>query len=163
MINMMNKLENNSKSLDGLSFHDCKVYALGYDEKNNQFLLDVDYISSEWTLDENGYYSFEVVPSTFVFENAWDININISMDNELIIDGIERSNPAIPRNINYLPENTMEYDWKIDFLQGEIILKAIGFSIYQRKEATLQKSLNLTIDDRNGISLKKEGILCQIY
>ena len=152
----------NKLFLNNISFHDSKVYAFGYDEKNNQFLLDVDYISSEWILGENGYYSFDVVPSTFVFENAWNIIIDISMDEPIIIDTIVRDNPKA-KNVDCLPKNAIEYDWKIEFLQGEITLKAIGFSIYQRKEATLQKSLNLTIDDRNGISLKKEGILCQIY
>jgi len=155
----MNKLGNNIKSLDEFSFHDCKVYALGYDEKNNQLLLDVDYISSEWILEENDSYSFKIAPSTFVFENAWDININVSMDNELIIDEIKRFNPTIPRNIEYLPKNTMEYDWEIEFLRGEITLKSIGLSIYQRQKAIIQKAQSLTMDGRKGISLIKEGIL----
>jgi len=148
--------------LDEISFHDCKVYAFGYDEKNYQFLLDVDYISSEWVLEENGYYSFNVVPSTFVFENAWDINIDISMNEAPIIDDIMRNNPNKPKNIDHLPENTLEYDWKIEFLNGEITFKSIGFFIYQRQKAIMQKSQNLTIDERKGISLKKEGVLLQI-
>jgi len=152
----------NKLFLNEISFHDCKVYAFGYDEKNNQFLLDVDYISSEWTLEENGYYSFDVVPSTFVFENAWNININISMDNAPIIDDIIRDNPIKPKNIDYLPENTLEYDWKIEFLRGEITFKSIGFSIFLRQEVIKQKSQSLTIDERKGISFKKEGILYQI-
>jgi len=153
----------NKLFLDKISFHDNKVHAFGYDEKNNQFLLDVDYISSEWILEENGYYSFDIVPSTFVFENAWDININISMgSSELIIDEIDCSNPVSPRNIDYLPKNSMEYDWKIEFLQGEITFKAISFSIYQRQNEILQKSQTLTTDKRKDISLKKEGILYQI-
>lgn len=152
----------NQLFLDKISFHDCKIYALGYDEKNNQFLLDVDYISSEWILEENGYYSFEVAPSTFVFENAWDIDINISMNNALIIDTIEKNNPTKPKNADYLPENTLEYDWKIELLQGEITFKSIGFYIYQRQKKGLLKHQVLTIDERKGISLKKEGILYQI-
>jgi hypothetical protein len=72
--------------LDKISFHDCKVYASGYDEKSNQLLLDVDYISSDWVLEKNGYYSFSIVPATFLFENAWDIEINVSMNDALIID-----------------------------------------------------------------------------
>ena len=147
--------------LDNISFHDCKVHAFGYDKKDNQFLLDVDHISSEWILEENGYYSFKIIPSTFVFENAWNINFNMSMDNELIIDEIERFNPTIPHNIDYLPKNTIEYDWKIEFLRGEIIFKSIGFFIYQRQNEILQDQM-LTIDERIGICLKKEGIIYEV-
>jgi hypothetical protein len=147
--------------LDNISFHDCKVYAFGYDEKNNQFLLDVDYISSEWILEKNGYYSFNIVPSTFVFENAWDIEINISMGDALIIDEITRDNPKL-KNFDGFPENTKEYDWKIEFLQGEINFKSISFSIYQRQKEITQKSRLLTMDDRRGISLQKEGTIYQI-
>ena len=147
--------------LDKISFHDCKVYASGYDEKSNQLLLDVDYISSDWVLEKNGYYSFSIVPATFLFENAWDIEINVSMNDALIIDRIERSNPKL-KNIDYFPENTVEYDWKIEFLQGEITFKSIGLSIYQRKKGIIQQSQSLTIDQRNGISLRKEGVLYQV-
>jgi hypothetical protein len=120
----------NKLFLDEINLHDCKIYSLGYNEKNNQFLLDVDYISSEWVLEQNGYYSFTIKQAIFAFENAWDININISMDNVLIIDDVIISNPHNPKNVACFSENTLEYDWKIELFQGEITFKSIGFSIY---------------------------------
>jgi len=151
----------NKLFLDKISFHDCKVYAFGYDEKSNQFLLDVDYISSEWILEENGYYSFNTIPSTFIFENAWNIEINVSMNDTLIIDNIVRNNPKL-KNSDCLPQNAIEYDWKIELLQGEITFKSIGFFMYQRQREVIQQTQNITENNRNDISFKKEGVLYKI-
>jgi len=159
MIELENKLK--QIPLKDINFHDCKIYAWGFDSDKNQLLMDIDLIY-EWIVTKNNNYVFRVAPTTLVFENVWDVSMDISMDNELIIDKIEYSNPVVPRNIDYLPKETKEYDWKIEFLQGEITFKAISFSIYQRQKEVLQKSQTLTMDDRKDISLRKEGILYQI-
>ncbi|MEA4915906.1 hypothetical protein SDC9_189404 [bioreactor metagenome] len=111
---MMNKnaFIGNKVALEDLVFHDCKIYGFGFNIENNELLVDIDYIE-EWIKEENDdYYSFVVFPSTLIFENVWDLNIDISTNIELIIDNIERSNPNIPRNISYLPNFSREYDGK---------------------------------------------------
>jgi len=101
-----------------MNFHDCRVYAWGFEPDNNQLLIDVDYIF-EWIKNEENTYTFKVAPCTFVFENVWNLSIDIGMNMDLIINDIEIKNPVIPRNINYLSKEVKEYDWKIDFLQGK--------------------------------------------
>jgi len=142
------------KSFDALNFHDCRIYAIGFEK--NKLLFDIDFIE-EWDLEQNEY-NFKIYPATLVFENVWDIDINIEMDTDLIIDNIERNNPQIPRNIKYLLPYSKEYDWNIDLMVGEIRFKSIGLRIFQRKKIEISKNQNLTMQDRNGISLEEKGI-----
>ena len=104
-----------------------------------------------------------MIPSTLVFENVWDLNMDISTDLDLIIDNIERSNPCIPRNIEYLPDFSKEYNWKIALIQGEINFKSIGMKIYQRGKKIKQKSQTLEMENRGGIILEKNGLLRVIH
>lgn len=147
-------------TVEDINFHDCKVYSLGFNSEENQFLIDIDFIV-EW-IEKHGYYLFQVVPSTLVFENVWDLNIDISMDAELIIDNIKRLNPTTPRNIKYLSPATKEYDWTIELLQGEINFKSIGFRIYKRKEVRKQKSQSIKMEERGGFSLEEQGEIISV-
>ncbi len=142
---------------EDINFHDCKIYAIGFNTEKNQLLIDIDFITEWITKNDNKNYSFCVVPSTLVFENVWDVNMDISMDMELIIDTISRSNPVIPKNIDYLSKSAKEYDWTIELLQGEIRFKSIAIKICQRGETFKQKMQVINLKHRGGISLKEEG------
>ena len=145
-------------NFSSFNFHDSPIYAIGFDKSASELLLDIDLIF-EWVKEQDNYYSFLLAPCTIVFKNVWDIEMDISMNMDMIIDNIVRENPTAPRNINYLPENAHEFDWKIELLQGEISFKSIGFDFYQRKEKTQKKTQSLSFDERGYISLEKSGIL----
>lgn len=153
--------DKNLVSFEDIGFHDCKIYACGFDSEKNQLLIDIDFIT-QWIDSEGGTYSFGVLPATLIFENVWDLLLDVSMDINLFINNIERTNPVTPRNIDYLPINSKEYSWRIELLQGEICFKSIGFSMYYRQPELIQKSQTLTMEARGGICLKKEGVLYQI-
>lgn len=138
-----------------LNFHDCSIYAFGFDKESYQFLIDIDLIINWLEIGES--FTFELCPATVVFNNAWDIEFDISINLDLIIDNISRTNPRIPKNIEFLPKSSIEYDWTIDTLQGSIKLKSIGMSIYQRKDLCRQKEQTLSFNKRDSISLNKEG------
>lgn len=153
----------NKVVLEDLVFHDCKIYGIGFNTANNELFIDIDFIE-EWINEKNSnYYSFILIPSTLIFENVWDLNMDISTDLELIIDNIERFNPCTPPNIDYLPEFSKEYDWKIELIQGEINFKSIGMKIYQRGKKVKQKSQTLEMENRGGITLEKKGLLRVIH
>lgn len=146
----------NDCSIESLNFHDCKIYAVGFNNEKSEFLIDIDFIN-EWIESENEYM-FRVFPCTLVFENAWNVEIDISTDIDLIIDSITCVNPRIPKNIDYLPPLTKEYDWSIELLQGQIQFTSIGFHAYQRGESKISKSQSLGLNERGGVSLDKSGI-----
>lgn len=143
-------------TLDDLSFHDCQIHSFGFDPDNYELLFDLDLIL-EWHT-ERPNWKFSVSPVTMVFKNVYDIKLDINSDTQLIMDDIIKSNPRTPKNIDSLPINTLEYDWYFDLIVGgEIRFKSIGMMIYQRKELSIQRSQTLTLSQRGGFSLSKEG------
>ncbi|MDH6310479.1 hypothetical protein M2451_004015 [Dysgonomonas sp. PFB1-18] len=150
------------QDFENINFHDCKVYAIGFNDETNEFLMDIDYIA-EWINREKKTFTFNICPATLVFENIWNLNIDISMNVNLTIDNIERCNPHTPRNIKYLPPSSIEYDWNIELLQGQISFKSIGLSLFQRKTTLLSDKQFFTVGERGGVSLEREGICISYF
>lgn len=143
--------------IDIVSFHDSKVYGIAFLESNNEFLLDIDYIS-DWIKKENSEkYELISFPATLVFENVWDIEININTDISLNIDQIQRFNPHPPRNIKYLPCDSIEYEWEISFMEGEIKFRSIGLILYNRLDYSNIKTQDSILKEDRQICFKKEG------
>lgn len=141
---------------DDINFHDCLMYSFGFDSDNYELLFDIDLIL-EWHTDKPKW-RFSVCPVTIVFKNVYDIEMDINSNTQLIMDDIIKSNPQTPKNINYLPTNTLEYDWYFDLIVGgEIRFKSIGMTMYQRKEEIITSNQTLTLEERGGFSLNKEG------
>lgn len=143
---------------DDLNFHDCQIYSFGFDSDNYELLFDIDFIL-KWHTDKSKW-KFSVCPVTIVFKNVYDIEMDIDSNTQLIMDDIIKSNPRTPKNIEYLPANTLEYDWYFDLIVGgEIRFKSIGMTIYQRKEEIITTNQTLTLEERGGFSLSKEGTI----
>lgn len=143
---------------DDLNFHDCHIYSFGFDSDNYELLFDMDFIL-EWHTDKPKW-KFSVCPITIVFKNVYDIEMDINSNTQLIMDHIIKSNPRTPKNIDYLPADTLEYDWYFDLIVGgEIRFKSIGMTIYQRKEEIITTNQALTLEERGGFSLSKEGTI----
>lgn len=143
-----------------LDLHDCKVYAWGILPESNKLLMDVDWIISKKLQYEN--FHFHISPSTFVFSNVWDIDIDIVMNMDLIIDSMEIISEQKPRNISVLSKDTKEYTYRINFMEGSFTFKSIDFTIVQRKKELKTTITNLTNDERAGISLSMEGCIYQV-
>lgn len=143
-----------------LNLHDCKVYAWGVLPESNKLLIDVDWIISTELQYEN--FHFHISPSTFVFSNVWDIDIDIMMNMDLTIDSVEIISEQKPRNISVLPKDTKEYTYRINFMEGSFTFKSIDFTIVQRKKELKTTIANLTNDERAGISLLMEGCIYQV-
>ena len=146
--------------LNNLNFHDSSLYAWGIIPKKYQLLMDIDWIMEREIQQNNS--EIKISPATLVFKNVWDININISMDNDLIIDYMKILSVNIPKNYKFLPPGTKEYSWHIELLTGSIEFRSIGFSIYQRKNSITKSNTTLTMTERNGISLKTKGLEYQV-
>ena len=138
-----------------IDFHDCRVYAFGLSPDSYKLLIDVDWIVSRKLCNEN--FIFYISPSTFVFSNVWDIDIDITMNSYLTIDSIEIISTNEPRNVRVLCKNATEYTLRINFLEGSITFRTIDFTIFQRKNELEATISNLNENERDGISLSMTG------
>lgn len=130
-----------------MSWHDCRVYAIAFDKSNSRLLLDIDYIT-KWVKpnDSSEHYSFWVSPCTLIFNNVWNLKVDLETNLEMVINEITRENAHEAKNLN----GKIEYDWQIELLQGEIKFKSIGYNLYLRKEPVLSQSQELSLKERGG-------------
>lgn len=136
---------------DEIIFHDTCIYAWGITPQDFKLLLDVDWIMREKL--ENEECVFELAPSVFVFENVWDIKMDIEMNVDLVIDDIDILSTSIPKNKDYLPSQSLEYLVRINCMEGLLQFRTIGMEIYQKKDKVKCMRTNLSMEDRGGLSL----------
>ena len=137
---------------DIMSWHDCPVHALSFDDED-RFLLDIDYMF-EWVLKKNKRnYLFRISPCTLVFENVYDIVFETD-HTTIIIDNISRESPRAPKNAGFLNED-LEYDWTIETTVGMIQFRATAFTQYVRQAPVLIALQELNLQERGGISFNK--------
>lgn len=146
----MHKEMFNTDEFEAMEWHDCKIYAIAFDETNFLLLIDIDYIF-EWIKSETGgNYNFKVSPAILVFENVWNLNIDIDSSLSLDIDEISRSNPRPPKNAESIKKE-FEYDWIIQLQQGELSFSSVGFKQIIKKEPIIIDRQNIGLGDRGGI------------
>ncbi|WP_257675328.1 hypothetical protein [Clostridium felsineum] len=96
--------ENN---FDEMKWHDCRIYAFAFNEY--KLMLDIDYIF-EWVIPQTDekYYKFWVSPVTIVFDNVYDLQIDIESicDLEIRIEEIYREQARMPKNKDYINKDT---------------------------------------------------------
>ena len=128
-----------------MGWHDCFIYAFSFGD-NYQFLLDIDYIF-KW-VEAAKKYNFWLAPCTLVFENTYDIVIDIeSSSGGVDIDDIIRENPQKPKNADFIKRET-EFDWIIETQQGSISFKSAGFKQYVRQMPKLLNRQSIGLVDK---------------
>lgn len=134
---------------DIMSWHDCPIHALSF-TKENELMLDIDYIF-KWNLMKNKkHYQFWIAPCTLIFENVYDIEFE-SGHTTLIIDSISKENPKVPKNADHIGKDT-EYDWFIETTVGEIDFTSVGYKQYVRQAPMLLRTQEIDIQNRGGLS-----------
>ncbi len=141
---------------DNMGWHDSFIYALSLGERN-ELTFDIDYIF-KWInpSGERKFFRFWVSPCTLVFENVYDLKIDIEVSEpfKLEITDINRNNPQRPKNADYI-KCDIEYDWTIETNQGEITFKSIGYKQFVRQTPVLLDEQKMRIEKRNGISFDR--------
>src|SRR4051794_38322052 len=123
----VNKLDKNiwtDKDFEIMGWHDCKVYAVSFNDKQYEISFDIDYIF-EWVLQQDSTYKFRVAPATLIFRNVYDIHID-QYSTRCQIHDIHKENPVKPKNASYI-EDLLEYDWIIETNDGNITFKSTGY------------------------------------
>ena len=140
-----------------MGWHDVHVRAIAFHPESFELWLDIDYIFS-W-VDPQGsdkHYSFWLAPATLVFENVYDLKFDIeSHDGDLELQGIERGEASTPRNAATIAKQT-EWRWLLDFNEGQIVFRSVGFSQFTRRSPVLVPVQQFTLEERGGISFDRE-------
>lgn len=149
---METKLVYNTNNFNQIQWHDTKIYAFAFDDKNFKFYLDVDLIL-EWIDPQlnSENYTFKIVPATIVFLNTWNLIIDVDTNLNLVIEDVEMISPHLPNNIKYI-ENVLEYCWKIELSEGEIQFNSIGFEILTKSEPVLSNEQSIGLFERGGVT-----------
>ena len=139
---------------DAMGWHDNAVHAVALEpvpDHPGRLLLDLDYIV-EWVPAEPPAttLSFWICPATLVFDRAWDLTADISLQGwgfQLFLSAIRRSGPD-------------ERGWSGWTLAGDrftIELSAPGFTQYLRRPPVHSPRPWLSVEDRGGFSFAEEG------
>lgn len=141
------------KDFSVMGWHDSKVWGFMPNTEEFEFMIDLDYIFM-WVhpKEDETYFKFWVSPVTMVFENAYDISIDIeSMQGEIEVSDLHMENERKTKN-----GKLNEFDFRFKCQEGELKLIATGFKMFVRKPPVLQNGQTLEYVQRGGISFGRE-------
>jgi len=157
---MSEKLESIKKQVwtdadfDNMSWHNCRVYAIAFRPETFELSFDIDYVFT--TITESTKYSFWLSPATLVFWNVRDYEFSISSGNaDLEISSIKRTAIGAPINQKYI-QRDIEWLWNIEFWEGQLSLKSVGFNQYIRRPAILSGDYRLTLEERGETNFSRK-------
>ena len=136
-----------------MGWHDAKVWGLLANPEEWEYLIDLDYIF-KWVhpKEDEKYFKFWVAPVTMVFENAYEINIDIeSQQGEIEVADLHMENPRKTKNGKFT-----EHTFRFECQEGEITLSATGYKMYVRKKPILQQGQTLELLERGGVNFERE-------
>lgn len=138
-----------------MNWRAASVYAFAFLPKRAEFVLDIDYILQRIEQPES-QPSFMVAPATLIFENVWDLKIELEPDMQIEIFNIERSEPRNPKNPELL-NRAIEWKWIIKTNQGEISLRSTGYKQHFKGMPVFGREKSLDLDLRGGFSFSRVG------
>lgn len=136
------------EDFEEMNWHDCKIYAIYFNDANYELVLDIDYIIKWIYPEEEKGYQFWVSPATLIFTDVFDVNVTTYSLN-LEIQEIRRILFNDSKNFNNIKP---QYSWIIETNDGEITFKSTGFTQYLRKAVFIEQKQKIDLFDRGGIS-----------
>ncbi len=138
-----------------MGWHDSRVWAMVADEEKFEFAMDLDYIF-KWVHPGPGetYFKFWVAPVTMVFENAYDVTIEIeSRQGGIEVADLHREEPKLTPN-----GSLTDYLFRFECQEGEISLRATGYRLYVRSVPRLMQGQCFSLEERGGISVERRAL-----
>jgi hypothetical protein len=141
------------EDFEQMGWHDCKIWSFIANSYEYEFLIDLDYIF-KWVQPSEGesYFKFWVAPVTMVFENSFDVKIDIqSQLGEIEIACLHMENSKETINKKFV-----EHTYRFECHQGEILLTATGFKMFVRQYPGLSQGQWMDYDKRGGINFDRK-------
>ena len=136
-----------------MGWHDAKIWGVLANPSEWEFLVDLDYIF-KWVHPKANetYFKFWVAPVTMVFENAYNIRIDIeSQQGDIEVADLHMEDPRKTKN-DAFTESTFRFECQ----EGEISINATGFKMYVRQSPKLINGQNFDYSERGGINFGRE-------
>ena len=145
------------EDFDKMGWHDNRIHAIQFwnDDKEwkHQIILDIDYIFAWVKIPlDNIYYSFWISPSTLIFEDVFDLKIEINQDTNRV-EPLEIIEIKIEEKYKD-KENKWAFKWEIELQEGFIKFISKGYKQFTRQAPKYSKSMYFEMEERNGINLK---------
>lgn len=135
-----------------MGWHDATIWSMVADTESFEFLIDLDYIF-KWVDPGPGetYYKFWVAPVTMVFENAFDVRVDIqSPQGDMEISALHCTELVPSPNGKFT-----QYKFCFECQEGGISLQATGYKMYIRQSPTLLDRQSLGFLSRGGVSFDR--------
>ena len=136
-----------------MGWHDAKMWGMLANPDEWEYLIDLDYIF-KWVHPKEGkeYFKFWVAPVTMVFENAYDVKLDIeSRQGEIEVADLHMENARKAKNRKFT-----EYTFRFECQEGEITLSATGYIMYVRKKPRLLQDQSIGYKERGGVDFGRE-------
>ncbi len=135
-----------------MCWHDLRVWSMLAETDTYEYLVDIDYIFKWVEPKENQtHFSFFVAPVTMVFENVYDVRVNLESPQGFIeIAELHMENPELTPNGKFTT-----HTYRFECQEGEISLKATGYKMYVRQQPKLIESQSFNYIERGGIDFAR--------
>lgn len=136
-----------------MGWHDAKLWSISANPDEREYLIDLDYIF-KWAHPEEGEENFQfwVAPVTMIFENAYDIKLDIeSQQGEIEIADLHMENARETKNGNFT-----QYTFRFECQEGEIRLNATGYKMYVRRKPMLLQDQSIDYKERGGVNFGRK-------
>ena len=139
-----------------MSWHDCAIYAYWIDNANVELVMDMDYICA-WNQPVVPYdpLSFYIAPATFVVHGVTDVGLSLqSAANPFKLNAMHREDQRSIPNSDF-----STWRWVLEGHHGNLSLRAVGYTLYLRRQPILVQAQSLSNEQRGGISFAREPAL----
>ncbi len=146
------------KDFENMGWHDSTIYAIAFtdnsEEDGNTILFDIDYIF-KWIdpVHPEQFFSFWVSPCTLLFQNVFDLKVNIESG---LIANQELEVSDIIKTPFLTATNEHSTKWTIELQTGNIEFLSSGYKQIIRKKPFYKKTQNLTMIERGVISFEQK-------
>jgi hypothetical protein len=136
-----------------MGWHDATIWSMVSNSEKFEYLIDLDYIFKWVHPQENEtYFKFWIAPVTMVFENAFDVKIDIESRQGLTeVSDLLMENPELTPN-GRLTSHTFRFECQ----EGEILIKATGFKMYVREKPKLIQGKSFELEERGGVKFGRK-------
>lgn len=124
---------------DQLSWHDVTIKNVSFINKKFELLFEIDFIL-DWLhpKSEIEYFKFNVAKASLLFENVYDLQIEINTDANVRINEVSRSKRSTNKNTG-----VEEWVWLLDCIEGSIKFISSGFVLELKSNPIISETQNL--------------------
>jgi hypothetical protein len=148
------KLVWTEEDFERMGWHDATLHGIAFLTETFELVLDLDYIF-EWVehSEPEPHFTFWVAPCTLVFENVFDLRIELEPYPEVSVADLTRADPGVPRNADVIGR-AADWLWKLECHQGVITFRAAGYTQYVRA-TPMHGEQSLTHAERGGVAFDR--------